>query len=338
MRVLVTGGAGYIGSHVCVELLNAGHEVIIFDSFINSDLGVPDRISSIVGKSPLTVKADLRDRAALDDCFSTHRPDAVIHFAALKSIGESVTNPLSYYDVNVVGTIDLLGCMKRYDCNLLVFSSSATVYGQPESCPIDEQAPVSATNPYGRTKLFVEQIINDAKVADPRLFAINLRYFNPVGAHQSGLIGESPSGTPNNLVPFVAQVAAGLRPRVSVFGDDYATPDGTGVRDYIHVSDLATAHVLALEQLPQLSDLQAMNLGTGRGHSVLEVIATFADISGRPIEYQIAQRRPGDVAECWADPMLALTRLGWRARFDLEQMCKDAWRWQLGSGNGEERT
>jgi len=332
MRVLVTGGAGYIGSHVCVDLLIAGHEVIIFDNFTNSDVEVPKRIAEIAGTPPLLIKADLRDMAALEKCFPSFRPQAVIHFAALKSISESVAMPLAYYDVNLVGTLNLLDCMRRNDCNLLVFSSSATVYGQPERCPLDELAPVSATNPYGRTKLFVEQIINDAKAADSALSAINLRYFNPVGAHASGLIGEKPSGVPSNLVPYVAQVAAGLRERVHVFGNDYPTIDGTGVRDYIHVCDLAAAHVLALEKLPELGNTQALNLGTGRGHSVLEVIATFEQVSGHKIDFEFAQRRPGDVAECWADPTLASQLLGWRTSFDLEQMCRDAWRWQVASG------
>ncbi|ACF50200.1 UDP-glucose 4-epimerase GalE [Stenotrophomonas maltophilia] len=328
MRVLVTGGAGYLGSHVCAELLLGGHEVTVVDDFSNARPDVGERLNMLTGRVLNIITGDIRDRAILDRAFLQQRPEAVMHFAALKAVGESAVVPLAYYDVNVAGTINLLQCMQRNACHKLVFSSSATVYGNSSHCPINEGAPTSATSPYGRTKLFVEQIINDAKLADPLLQAINLRYFNPVGAHESGLLGEEPSGTPNNLMPYIAQVAAGLRSHVSVFGADYATTDGTGIRDYIHVCDLATAHIRTLEALPNLSGLNALNLGTGIPYSVLDVIRAFSEASGRPVPYEIVGRRPGDIGECWADPSLAECRLGWSAKLDLAKMCRDTWRWQ----------
>lgn len=328
MRVLVTGGAGYLGSHVCAQLLLGGHEVSIVDDFSNARPDVGERLNILTGRALNIITGDIRNRAVLESAFLQQRPEAVMHFAALKAVGESAVVPLAYYDVNVAGTINLLQCMQRNECRKLVFSSSATVYGNSSQCPINETAPTSATSPYGRTKLFVEQIINDAKLADPLLQAINLRYFNPVGAHESGLLGEEPSGTPNNLMPYIAQVAAGLRSHVSVFGADYATADGTGIRDYIHVCDLATAHIRTLEALPSLSDLNALNLGTGIPHSVLDVIKAFSEASGRPVPYEIVGRRQGDIGECWADPSLAERWLGWNAKLDLAKMCQDTWRWQ----------
>ncbi|CRD61508.1 UDP-glucose 4-epimerase GalE [Stenotrophomonas maltophilia] len=329
MRVLVTGGTGYIGSHVCVRLLESGNEVIILDDFSNSDRNCGERIGRITGREPRIIEGDVRSAATLDAVFESSSPDAVIHFAALKSVGESARIPLEYHDVNVGGTISLLKAMKRHGCRKLVFSSSATVYGHAAHCPVAESSPVSASNTYGRTKLICEQIINDARAADSELQAINLRYFNPVGAHQSGLIGEAPHGIPNNLMPYISQVASGIRSQMYVYGGDYDTPDGTGVRDYIHVCDLADAHLRALQMLPDLGDLEALNLGTGRGHSVLEVIQAFSEASGRTIPYQIVARREGDAAQSWADTSLAHKRLDWIAQHGLRQMCEDAWRWQL---------
>ncbi len=329
MRVLVTGGAGYIGSHVCLSLYSAGHDVLILDNFSNARRDIGERIQQIAGVRPRIVEGDIRDEHLLRSVLHDFEPDAVMHFAAMKAVGESSVIPLEYHDVNVGGTIRLLKAMQAYRCRKLVFSSSATVYGQAGTCPVNESAPVSAANPYGRTKLFCEQIISDTRMADPELQAISLRYFNPVGAHHSGLIGETPQGIPNNLVPYISQVAAGIRSQLSVYGGDYATADGTGVRDYIHVCDLADAHLRALQMLPDLSDLEALNLGTGRGHSVLEVIRAFAKASGRQIPYQIVARREGDAAQSWADTSLARKRLGWVAQHSLQRMCEDAWRWQL---------
>lgn len=329
MIILVTGGAGYVGSHVALELLEAGHEIVVLDNLSNSQRQAIDRLENLSGRSFPFVEGDVRDSECLKHIFTRYKPDAVIHLAALKAVAESAQIPIDYYDINVAGSVKLLQAMRYHSCFRLVFSSSATVYGNSGHCPIDESAGVSATNPYGRTKLFVEHLINDACAADPNFLAINLRYFNPVGAHKSGLLGEAPSGAPNNLMPYVAQVAAGIRPYLSVFGGDYPTADGTGVRDYIHVSDLARAHIRAVEFLPSLRDIQALNLGTGKGHSVLEVIKHFSDASGRAIPYKIIERRPGDVAQCWADPSLANERLDWHAENDITRMCEDAWRWQM---------
>lgn len=325
--ILVTGGAGYIGSHTVVELLNAGHAVTVIDNFCNSSPAVPERIERIAGRKPVFVRADVRDRAALQSLFEAHRYDAVIHFAGLKAVDESVAEPLRYYDNNVGGSLALFEAMARAGVKTVVFSSSATVYGDPASVPIREDAPVAPTNPYGRSKLMVEDILRETAAADAGWRVALLRYFNPVGAHESGLIGEDPNGVPNNLMPYISQVAVGRRECLSVWGGDYPTPDGTGVRDYIHVVDLARGHLAALEHMPA-SGVLTVNLGTGRGYSVLEVLRAFERASGRPVPYRIAARRPGDVAVCYADPALAAARLGWRAEYDIDRMCADTWRWQ----------
>lgn len=327
-RILVTGGTGYIGSHTSVALLEAGYDVVIVDNFSNSERWVSERIKRLSGKDLSCIELDLLDHAGLRACLDDVRPDAVIHFGALKSVGESVAKPLLYYQNNITGTLNLLDAMSSVGCQRLVFSSSATVYGYPEKCPIQEDAELGAINPYGRTKLMMEQVINDVCASQPAFQAATLRYFNPAGAHPSGLLGELPRGAPNNLVPFVAQVAAGLRPMVRVFGGDYKTPDGTGVRDYIHVMDLAHAHVRALEYLQTTGRGITVNLGTGRGYSVLEIISAFSHASGREIPYMISDRRSGDAAECYADPSLAEKLLGWRASNGLDSICADAWRWQ----------
>jgi UDP-glucose 4-epimerase len=326
--ILVTGGAGYIGSHTVVELLAAGHEVFIIDNLCNSRLSVIDRIAAIAGRRPEFAKLDMRDRVGLRNLFSARSFDAVLHFAGLKAVGESVGKPLLYYDNNVTGTVSLLESMAEAGVKTLVFSSSATVYGDPSAVPITEGFPLNATNPYGRSKLMIEDILRDAARSDPQWRIALLRYFNPVGAHESGLIGEDPQGTPNNLIPYVAQVAAGILPQLSIYGADYPTPDGTGIRDYIHVVDLAQGHLAALRALAGCSQVLTMNLGTGRGYSVLEMIKAFSEASGRRIDYRIVERRPGDVAECYADPSLALKLMGWRANRTVEEMCADAWRWQ----------
>ena len=326
--ILVTGGAGYIGSHVVVELLAEGHEVFIIDNLCNSRLSAIDRIAAIASRRPEFANLDLRDRVGLKNLFSTRSFDAVLHFAGLKAVGESVAKPLLYYDNNIAGTISLLESMTQAGVKTLVFSSSATVYGDAATVPIKESFPLSATNAYGRSKLMIEDILRDVVKSDPQWRVALLRYFNPVGAHESGLIGEDPRGTPNNLLPYVAQVAAGVLPQLSVYGADYPTPDGTGVRDYIHVVDLAKGHLAALRTLAGRSDVLTINLGTGRGYSVLEMIKAFAEASGRRIDYRIVGRRPGDVAECYADPSLALELMGWRANRTVEEMCADAWRWQ----------
>ncbi|WP_028770562.1 UDP-glucose 4-epimerase GalE [Silanimonas lenta] len=330
MKVLVTGGAGYIGSHTVVELVAAGFDVHIVDNFCNSERWILERLATLCGRGIPHTELDLLDEAALQACFAEVRPGAVIHFAALKAVGESVQQPLRYHRNNVGGTLALLQAMQDHGCPHLVFSSSATVYGVPERCPIREDAPLGATNPYGQTKLVMEHVIRDLLAAPgSTLKAAILRYFNPAGAHESGLIGELPRGVPNNLVPFVAQTAAGLREAIQVFGNDYPTRDGTGVRDYIHVVDLAQAHVAALRALRDGEAREiTVNLGTGTGYSVLEVIEAFGRAVGRPIPHRIAPRRPGDVAECWADPALAERLLGWKARRGLDAMCTDAWRWQ----------
>lgn len=326
--VLLTGGAGYIGSHTAVELLARGYEVLLVDNFCNSSPRVLERLARITGQSVACERIDVRDANALADVFARHPVDAVIHFAALKAVGESCTQPLRYFDNNIGGTIGLLQSMQAAGVSRLVFSSSATVYGQPEACPITESAPLRVTNPYGRTKLVMEELIGDVCTAHPDFHAAILRYFNPVGAHESGLIGEEPTGIPNNLMPFVCQVAAGRREFLSVFGGDYPTRDGTGVRDFIHVVDLAKAHVAAVDRLLRVPESMTVNLGTGCGYSVLELVQSFERASNRRIPYRIVGRRAGDVAECYADPRQAHEILAWRAEFGIERMCTDAWRWQ----------
>lgn len=334
MKVLLTGGAGYIGSHTAVECLTAGHEVVVFDNLSNSSVKSLDRVAQIAGKSVTFVQGDIRERAALRALFARHAIDAVVHFAGLKAVGESVEKPLLYYDNNIAGSIALFEEMTAAGVKSVVFSSSATVYGDPATVPITEDFPLSATNPYGRSKLFIEEMLRDIALADAGWNIALLRYFNPVGAHESGLIGEDPRGIPNNLMPYVAQVAVGRRPQLSVFGGDYPTPDGTGVRDYIHVVDLARGHVAALNKLLKLGGVQTWNLGTGRGVSVLDMVHAFEAASGKPVPYQIVARRAGDVAQCWADPSRAARDLDWRAEYDLPRMCADAWRWQQGNPDG----
>jgi UDP-glucose 4-epimerase len=327
-KILVTGGLGYIGSHTAVELMKAGNDVLIVDNLSNSKLSVLDRIGRIVGRQPGFVRADLRDRKAIGEIFSAADFNAVIHFAGLKAVGESVAKPLEYYDNNVTGSLVLFEAMAAAGVKQLVFSSSATVYGDPASVPIREDFPLSATNPYGRSKLIIEEILRDLHRSDAAWRIALLRYFNPVGAHAAGIIGEDPNGIPNNLVPYIAQVAVGKLRELSVFGGDYPTPDGTGVRDYIHVVDLAVGHLAALQALARREGVLTVNLGTGRGYSVLEMVRAFADASGRDVPYRIAPRRPGDIAQCYADPSLARELLGWQAERGIEAMCSDAWRWQ----------
>jgi UDP-glucose 4-epimerase len=336
--IFVTGGAGYIGSHTCLELLEAGHDVTVFDNLCNSQRESLTRVQRITGKSLRFVQGDIRDRAALVAALRESGASAVIHFAGLKAVGESVAKPLTYYDNNVVGTVRLLEAMVECDVKTLVFSSSATVYGDPQRLPLTEDHPVSATNPYGQTKLVIEGMLRDLFQSDATWRLGLLRYFNPVGAHASGLIGEDPQGTPNNLLPFVAQVAVGRREFLNVWGNDYATPDGTGVRDYIHVVDLALGHLRALERLQQAPQCLTVNLGTGVGYSVLDMVRAFEQASGKPVPVQFAPRRAGDIASCYADPALALALLGWRAQRDLATMCADAWRWQNLNPNGYSQT
>ena len=334
MKVLVTGGAGYIGSHTCVELLEAGHEVIVVDNFINSQPVALERVEQITAKALSFYQVDICDKAALSEVFNQHAIDAVIHFAGLKAVGESVTKPLWYYHNNVHGTLVLLEVMREHGVYDLVFSSSATVYGDPASVPIDESFPLSATNPYGRSKLMIEEILRDLHVADQRWNLIMLRYFNPVGAHESGLIGEDPNGIPNNLMPYISQVAVGKLECLSVFGDDYDTVDGTGVRDYIHVVDLALGHLKALDKLASQPGAVAYNLGTGQGYSVLQMIKAFEKASGKAVNYKIVQRRPGDVASCYAEPAFAAKELGWQAQLGVEEMTRDSWHWQSKNPQG----
>ncbi len=328
MHILVTGGSGYIGSHTCVALLAAGHEVTVVDNLSNSQREVIDRVQQITGRRPDFVEGDVRDKALLRQVFALRPVDAVIHFAGLKAVGESVAMPLQYYDCNLGSTLALCGVMAEAGVKALVFSSSATVYGDPASVPIREDFPRSATNPYGTSKLMIEDILADLSRSDAEWRIARLRYFNPVGAHESGLIGEAPSGIPNNLMPYVAQVASGQRECLSVYGGDYPTPDGTGVRDYIHVMDLAEGHVDALNYLLREKGLLTVNLGTGRGYSVLDMVQAFAQASGRSVPYAIVPRRVGDIATCYADPALAEQLLGWKARRGIDEMCRDAWRWQ----------
>jgi UDP-glucose 4-epimerase len=332
--ILITGGAGYIGSHTCVELLAAGAELVVVDNLCNSKHEALHRVEAISRKKITFYELDLRDQKGLEGVFAAHSIDAVIHFAGLKAVGESVEKPLAYYDVNVTGSLVLFKVMAAAGVKSLVFSSSATVYGDPQSVPIREHFPLSATNPYGRSKLMIEEILCDLYRADASWRIALLRYFNPVGAHTSGSIGEDPNGIPNNLMPIVAQVAIGKREAVSVYGNDYATRDGTGVRDYIHVMDLARGHVKALDALGAREGLMTLNLGTGNGYSVLEVVQAFERASGRTIPFKIAPRRPGDIAECFADPALAAETIDWRAELNLDQMCADAWRWQNANPNG----
>lgn len=326
-RILVTGGAGYIGSHMVVQLLEAGFKVVVLDNLCNSDGTVIDRIATITGCSPEFVIGDIRDRAALRTLFGAHRFDAVIHFAGLKAVGESSMEPLKYYDNNVSGSVVLFEEMSRANVKTLVFSSSATVYGDPASMPVTEEFPLKATSPYGKSKLIVEDILRDLYESDKSWRIALLRYFNPAGAHESGLIGENPKGKPKNLIPFIAQVAAGKQAVLQVFGNDYPTHDGTGVRDYIHVDDLATAHLAALNYLEKPGVI-TVNLGTGRGYSVLEIVEAFSVATGKQVPHKVVHRRPGDVAACYADPTLAEKLLGWKAKYGLERMCIDTWRWQ----------
>ena len=335
MNILVTGGAGYIGSHTCVELLGAGFDVTVFDNFCNSHPEALARVERITGKKLTLVRGDVRDREALVAALRDSGATAVIHFAGLKAVGESVEKPLFYYDNNVVGTLRLLEAMGECGVKTLVFSSSDTVYGDPQRLPLTEDHPLSATNPYGRSKLIIEEILRDLYRSDSSWRLGLLRYFNPVGAHVSGLIGEDPQGIPNNLLPFVAQVAIGRREFLNVWGDDYPTPDGTGVRDYIHVVDLARGHIKALERLQaQAPECLTVNLGTGTGYSVLEMVRAFEQASGKPVPYRVGPRRSGDIASCYAEPKLALDLLGWQAELGLDTMCADAWRWQSGNPKG----
>jgi UDP-glucose 4-epimerase len=334
MKALVTGGTGYIGSHTCVELLSRGYELAILDNLSNSSPLVLDRIEKITGTRPRFVQADLRDLAATQALMQEFRPEVVLHFAALKSVGESSEKPLEYFDNNVCGTVQLLKAMRQAGVGSLVYSSSATVYGDPAHCPVAEDAPRSATNPYAHTKLVTEDLLADAGRADPSLKVATLRYFNPVGAHASGLIGEDPRGTPNNLMPYVCQVAVGRLDRLAVYGNDYPTPDGTGVRDYIHVLDLARAHVDAIDAMRRTGESLTVNVGTGQGYSVLDLVQAFERASGRAIPYAFAPRRTGDVASCFADPALAFELMGWRSEHGLDRMCQDAWRWQQANPAG----
>ena len=332
--ILVTGGAGYIGSHTCIELQASGYEVLVLDNFSNSSPEALRRVEQISGKPLTLVEGDILDAELLARLFAEYAIEAVIHFAGLKAVGESVQQPLRYYHNNVAGTLTLCEAMQRAGVRNLVFSSSATVYGDPAELPLREDMPTSATNPYGRSKLMIEELLKDLHRSEPGWNIALLRYFNPVGAHPSGLIGEDPSGTPNNLMPYIAQVAVGLRAALQVFGSDYPTPDGTGVRDYIHVMDLASGHVRALEWLAKGQGVRAFNLGTGQGYSVLEMVKAFERASTRPVAYNLVDRRPGDVASCYADPSRAEAELGWQAKQGVEQMCADTWRWQSQNPQG----
>jgi UDP-glucose 4-epimerase len=334
MAILLTGGAGYIGSHTGVEMLQHGEDVVVLDNLSNSSPEALKRVERITGKAIKTIVGDVRDRGLLAQVFAQNPIEAVIHFAGLKSVGESAVEPLLYYQNNVLGTINLLHAMREAKLRMLVFSSSATVYGDPQRLPLTEDHPLAATNPYGRTKLMIEDILRDVANGEPGWRIAMLRYFNPVGAHESGLIGEDPGGTPNNLMPYIARVAVGAYPFLNVFGDDYATPDGTGVRDYIHVVDLATGHLAALARLRTHEGIFAVNLGTGHGHSVLELVAAFESVCGRAIPRKVVARRVGDVASCYADASLAKTLLGWASARDVRQMCADTWRWQRQNPEG----
>lgn len=332
-KILVTGGAGYIGTHTCIELLESGYEVVVVDNLCNSSKEGLKRVEGLVGTAIPFYQVDVRDRAELTKVFEKHKFDGVIHFAGLKAVGESVEKPIEYYDTNVGGTFVLTEVMRDFDCKTFVFSSSATVYGNPKTVPIQENFPLSATNPYGRSKLMIEEFLRDVFMADDTWRIALLRYFNPVGAHKSGLIGEDPKGIPNNLIPYISQVAVGKLDKLNVFGGDYDTPDGTGVRDYIHILDLAKGHLQALQALTK-PQILTVNLGTGKGYSVLDVIKAFEKSSGKIIAYQIVDRRAGDIATCYADPSLAKEKLNWQAEHELNEMCEDTWRWQSQNPNG----
>ena len=335
MSILITGGAGYIGSHTVVELQNSGHDVVVIDNLYNSNLKVLDRIEAITGKKVPFYKVDIRDRAGLEEVFEKEDIDSCIHFAGLKAVGESVAKPWEYYDNNITGTLTLVDVMRKHNVKNIIFSSSATVYGNPAEIPITEECPKGkCTNPYGWTKSMLEQILGDIQYADPEWNVVLLRYFNPIGAHKSGTIGEDPKGIPNNLMPYITQVAVGKRPELSVFGNDYDTPDGTGVRDYIHVVDLALGHVSALKMIEKKCGLFICNLGTGVGYSVLDVVNAFEKATGVKIPYVIKDRRPGDIATCYSDPSKALREMGWKTKYNLEDMCADSWRWQKANPNG----
>lgn len=334
MKILVTGGAGYIGSHTVVLLHEAGYTPVVVDNLLNSKEESLKRVEKITGKKTKFYKVDLLDEKALDEIFETEKPEAVIHFAGLKAVGESTKIPLTYYHNNLTGTFNLIASMKKHGCNKLVFSSSATVYGTPKSVPISEDFDLSATNPYGQTKLMIETILRDICKADKDFNVALLRYFNPIGAHESGLIGEDPKGIPNNLLPYVAQVAVGKLKELSVFGNDYPTKDGTGVRDYIHVVDLAAGHIKAIEKLCSNPGIVTYNLGTGNGYSVLDIVKAFEKASGKTVPYRIVDRRPGDIAECYANPEKAKAELGWQAKYGIDKMCEDSWRWQSTNPDG----
>ena len=337
MRILVTGGVGYIGSHTCIELIKAGYEVVVIDNLCNSSLESLKRVEKIVDSSISFHKVDIRDKTSLIGVFQQYSIDGVIHFAGLKAVGDSVEKPIEYYDTNVGGTFILAEVMRAFNCKTFVFSSSATVYGDPYTVPIKEDFPLSATNPYGRSKLMVEEFLQDVFVADDSWHIALLRYFNPVGAHKSGLIGEDPNDIPNNLIPYISQVAVGKLKNLSVFGGDYDTLDGTGVRDYIHVVDLAKGHVRALQALENKPQVLVVNLGTGNGYSVLDMVKAFEKASGKDVPYQIVDRRPGDIATCYADPAYAVEKLGWNAEHELDEMCEDTWRWQSQNPDGYSR-
>lgn len=335
MAILVTGGAGYIGSHTCIELINAGYDVVVMDNLCNSSEKSLDRVAQITGKQVPFYKVDLLDREGMNEIFEKENIDSVIHFAGLKAVGESVAKPLEYYHNNITGTLLLCDVMRAHNVKNIIFSSSATVYGDPAFIPITEECPKgNPTNPYGQTKSMLEQILTDFNVADPEWNIVLLRYFNPIGAHESGLIGEDPKGIPNNLLPFVAQVAVGKLQCLGVFGSDYDTVDGTGVRDYIHVVDLARGHVKALKKIEEKAGVNVYNLGTGNGYSVLQVVKAFEKACGKPVPYELKDRRPGDIATCYADAAKAKAELGWEAEYDIERMCADAWRWQSNNPNG----
>jgi len=334
MKILVTGGTGYIGSHTCIELIQSGYEIVVVDNLCNSSLESLRRVESLVGRNIPFHKVDVRDKSSLIWVFEQHSIAGVIHFAGLKSVSESIEKPIQYYDANVSATIILAEVMRKFNCKTFVFSSSATVYGNPHTVPIEENFPLSATNPYGRSKLIIEDFLQDVFVADETWHIALLRYFNPIGAHKSGLIGEDPNDIPNNLMPYISQVAVGKLEKLSVFGGDYDTPDGTGVRDYIHVVDLAKGHVKALKTLESRPQMLTVNLGTGNGYSVLDLVKAFEKASGKNIPYQIIDRRPGDIATCYSNPNSAAKKIGWKAELKLDEMCKDTWRWQSQNPNG----
>ncbi|WP_139892044.1 MULTISPECIES: UDP-glucose 4-epimerase GalE [unclassified Bacillus (in: firmicutes)] len=338
MAILITGGAGYIGSHAAVEFLKANYDIVVLDNFSNSHVEAIERVKELAGRNFPFYNIDLVDKEAVDQLFAKYDFDSVVHFAGLKAVGESISMPLKYYENNVTGTIRLCEVMAKHQVKKLVFSSSATVYGMPDRVPIDESFPLSATNPYGRSKLMIEEILCDLHVSDPEWSIALLRYFNPIGAHESGRIGENPSGIPNNLMPYITQVAIGKRDKLSVFGSDYETHDGTGVRDYIHVVDLVKGHLKALEYLQGRSGVEAFNLGTGNGYSVLDLVYAFASVSGRKIPYELVERRPGDVAVSYADSVKAAKVLVWKAEKSLKDMCADSWKWQRQNPNGYDQT